>query len=223
MTLELIYFKACPFAQRTLIALETLGITFQKTLINPMDKPAWMADLTPMGQIPLLRVDGETVLFDSSAICEYLNDSHQGGLLPEDPLQRGRHRMMIEFAGECQKDFAGLISAAHEEAFNQARDALLKKLTWLEKQVSEKDPLFAGKNLSLMDIAYAPLFLRMKHLQEIVPFYTPSDLPRLQRWGENLLAEEAVKASIEGKFSMIFTMVIKSRGKGGFVEGKLAR
>ena len=111
MSLELIYFKACPFAQRTLIVLGQLGMEFTGTLINPMQKPDWMLEISPLGQIPLLRVDGETTLFDNSLICEYLNDSASGGLLDSDHLRRASQRMLIEFIGECQMGFGGLIAA----------------------------------------------------------------------------------------------------------------
>ncbi|MBF0455812.1 MAG: glutathione S-transferase family protein [Magnetococcales bacterium] len=218
MRLELIYFKACPFAQRTLIVLNRLGLEFTKTLINPMDKPAWMMEVSPMGQIPLLRVGESTVLFDSSVICEYLNERASGGLLPDNPLTRATYRGLIEFAGECQMNFAGLIAAPNQEAFNQTRDGVLKKLRWLETLVDEQGPLFSGSALSLVDVAYAPLFLRMQHLYGVTPFYQPEEFPRLSRWRDRVLAEQSVQESVDGDFAQIFRMVVKGRGKGGFVD-----
>lgn len=221
MALELIYFKACPFAQRTLIALEQLGLEFKKTLINPMDKPAWIFEFAPLGQIPLLRVAGQSVLFDSSVICEYLNDSSSGDLLPEAALERGRYRSIIAFAGDCQMNFGGLIAASDETMFNQQRDALLKKLGWIEGLLGSDGPLFAGEKFTMLDAAFAPLFLRMQHLQAVVPFYAPEDLPKITRWSQALLAQEAVQKSVDGDFSMIFKNVVRGRGKGGFVDSKL--
>jgi glutathione S-transferase len=218
MSLELIYFKACPFAQRVLVALEQLELGFQKTLINPMDKPAWMFEVTPMGQIPLLRVGGHTVLFDSSVICEFLNDVSSSTLLPENPLARGQYRGLVEFAGECQMNFGGLIAAPDEEKFRKAQGGLLKKLNWLEGLVDENGPLFAGAGFSMVDAAFAPLFLRMQHLQKVVSFYKEQDLPRISRWSGAVLAEKSVEKSVDGDFSMIFKNVVQGRGKGGFVH-----
>ena len=221
MSLELIYFKACPFAQRTLIVLGQLQLDFTKTLINPMQKPDWMFEISPLGQIPLLRVGGKSTLFDSSVICEYLNDTASGGLMPEDALGRAGYRGLIEFGGECQRNFGGLIAAANEEQFKQTGAGLLKKLRWLEGWVDENGPRFAGAELSLVDAAYAPLFLRMQHLQGVAPFYNAEDLPHIKRWSEALLAEKPVKESVDGDFSMIFRNVVKARGKGGFVDSKM--
>jgi glutathione S-transferase len=221
MSLELIYFKACPFAQRTLIALEQLDVEFTKTLINPKDKPDWVSEVTPSGQIPLLRIDGESVLFDSSVICEYLNDTAKGKLLPGNDLMRGQMRGLVEFAGECQMNFAGLIVAGDEETFNKMKAALLIKLTWLERQIDQNIPLFAASELTMVDVAFAPLFLRIKHLQNVVSIFTEESLPVISRWSEGLLAQKAVVESVEGDFSMIFKNVVNSRGKGGFVHSQM--
>ncbi len=221
MSLELIYFKACPFAQRTLIALGQLELEFTKTLINPMDKPAWISEVTPSGQIPLLRIDDETVLFDSSVICEYLNDTAKGKLLPGNDLTRGQMRGLVEFAGECQMNFGGLIVAGDEKTFNKMRAGLLKKLTWLERQIDKNIPLFAASELTMIDVAFAPLFLRIKHLQNVVSIFTAEGLPVISRWSEALLVKKVVEESVEGDFSMIFKNVVNSRGKGGFVHSQM--
>jgi glutathione S-transferase len=221
MSLEIIYFKACPFAQRSLIALGQLELEFTKTLINPMQKPEWMFEVSPSGQVPLLRVDGKDVLFDSSVICEYLNDTANGELLSVNSLNRAQQRSLVEFAGECQMAFAGLLAAPNEEKFNQGKAGLLKKFGWLEGQVDENGPLFADADLSMVDIAFAPLFLRLQHLQKVVSIFTPDDLPKISRWSEAVLRQKAVQESVEGDFSMIFKMVVGSRGKDGFVHKQM--
>jgi glutathione S-transferase len=221
MSLDLIYFKACPFAQRTLIALGHLGLEFSKTLINPMDKPAWMFEVSPSGQVPLLKVDEQEVLFDSSVICEYLNDTAQGSLLSSNALQRAKQRGLVEFGGECQMAFGGLLVAPNEEKFNQVKAGLLKKFGWLEAQVDEDGPLFAGEELSMVDLAFAPLFLRLLHLQKLVSVFTPEELPKISRWSSAVLEQKAVQESVEGDFSMIFKMVVGSRGKDGFVHKQM--
>ncbi len=221
MSLELIYFKACPFAQRTLIVLEELQLGFSKTLINPMDKPAWMFEVTPMGQVPLLRVKGETVLFDSSVICEFLNESAGGALLPDNPLSRAQYRAIVEFAGECQMNFGGMIAAADAEKFNAAKGGFIKKMTWLESLVDDHGPMFAGQGFSMVDAAFAPLFLRLQHLEKLTGVLDAAALPRIGRWSAAVLAHASVQASIEGDFSMIFKNVVRGRGKGGHIDGLL--
>ncbi|MBF0382450.1 MAG: glutathione S-transferase family protein [Magnetococcales bacterium] len=222
MSLELIYFKACPFAQRTLIALAGLGLDFTKTLINPKQKPEWMFEVSPSGQVPLLKVAGQSVLFDSSVICEYLNDTAKGKLLSADPLQRAQQRSLVEFAGECQMAFGGLIAAADEEKFNQVKASLLKKLNWLEGQVDAAGPLFAGGEMTMVDVAFAPLFLRMEHMQKVAVLFSADDLPKISRWNGAVLGQKAVAESIEGDFAPIFKMVVASRGKDGFIHKRMS-
>ena len=47
---------------------------------------------------------GETVLFESAVICEYLDETAPGPRLhPEDPLARAQHRAWIEVGGELAR------------------------------------------------------------------------------------------------------------------------
>lgn len=221
MDLELVLFKACPFAQRVVITLLQTKLVHRYTYINPGQPPEWLQKIVPMGQIPLLRVNGKAVLFDSSAINEYLNDLASGKLLPDDNLERGHCRCWIEFSGVCQREFGNLITAMDEIEFHEAGKKFLDKLSWLEGPLESGNGFFSRDRLSLVDIAYAPLFMRMQHLQDIVPFYQGANFPHIDRWQANLLALEVVQKSVDGNFYNIFRNMLQKRGKGGFVESHL--
>lgn len=64
--------------------LEELGVPYERTVLDPVTgenrTPEYLA-LNPTGKVPTL-VDGETVLFESGAICEYLAEKY-GQLIPE--------------------------------------------------------------------------------------------------------------------------------------------
>ncbi|TYK91382.1 glutathione S-transferase family protein, partial [Streptococcus dysgalactiae] len=96
-TLTLVSHHLCPYVQRAAIALSEKGIGFEKIMIDLADKPEWFAAISPLGKVPLLIVrqpDGsQTVLFESSVICEYIEET-QGRLRlhPVDPLTRAEHR-----------------------------------------------------------------------------------------------------------------------------------
>lgn len=221
MDLELILFKACPFAQRVVITLLQTKLAHRFTYINPGQPPEWLQKISPLGQIPLLRVDGQAVLFDSSAINEYLNDLAGGGLFPNDPLVKARCRCWIEYSGVCQRQFGALITAANAAEYEKAGKNLLNKLSWLEEQLESSSSFFTLDQLSLVDIAFAPLFMRMQQLQGLVPFYQTTDFPKLECWQSKLLAMEVVEKSIDGDFSAIFRNMIRKRGQGGFVASHL--
>ena len=79
-----------------LIALTEKGVAHRRHLIDLANKPAWFIAISPLGKVPLLRVEAEdgkeAVLFESAVICEYLEDTQPNPLHPVDPLARARHR-----------------------------------------------------------------------------------------------------------------------------------
>ena len=68
---------------------------FERINVDLSHKPAWFQALSPLGKVPLLKVpgkDGETVIFESAVILEYLEDTGPAPLHPREPLERARHR-----------------------------------------------------------------------------------------------------------------------------------
>jgi glutathione S-transferase len=59
-----------------------------------------VARLNPRGQVPIL-IDGDAVIRDSTAICEYLEETRpEPALMPPTPAARARCRMLEAFADE---------------------------------------------------------------------------------------------------------------------------
>ena len=61
MDFELISFKLCPFVQRAAIILHFKEIPFQTSTIDLADPPDWFRTISPLGKVPVLRLDGTTV------------------------------------------------------------------------------------------------------------------------------------------------------------------
>ena len=101
--LELVSHALCPYVQRAVIALTEKGVRFTRTIVDLDNKPAWFAAISPLGKVPLLRVD-DAVLFESAVICDYLDETLEPRLHPADPLERARHRAWIEFASTVLND-----------------------------------------------------------------------------------------------------------------------
>jgi len=159
MELELVSFTICPFVQRAVITLKHKQTPFRITHIDLSDPPDWFKAISPFGKVPVLKVDEQHVIFESAIIDEFLDDVTPGRLLPEDPLTRALNRSWIDFGSACLLDLSGMMHASDAESFNSKRDTLLSRLDWLEG-ILDKAPWFNGEALSLVDFAYAPLFMR---------------------------------------------------------------
>src|SRR5712675_3040700 len=93
--LKLISHKLCPYVQRAVIALTEKGVEFERIDIDLADKPDWFLKLSPLGKTPVLLV-GDTAIFESAVILEYLEETQSPTLHPADPLARAEHRAFIE-------------------------------------------------------------------------------------------------------------------------------
>ncbi len=218
MEIELILFDFCPYAQRALITMLYNGNPHTLTVIDPENLPPWFEQVSPLGKVPILRVDSKDTIFESSVINDYLNQISSHRLLPKNPLLKTQCRSWIEFGSACLSNVTSMIKAATAEKFDEARDDFLKNLRILEAQVDKQGPYFNGEQFTLVDSTYAPLFLRMKHLFDTVKFYEPEELPRIKSWSENLLVLDAVKNSVVGDFSEIFRHFVRRKGNGGYID-----
>ena len=62
-------------------------------------QPAYRA-INPQGRVPALELDDATVLIQSPAILEYLEETHPApALLPQDPVERARVRAVAAIIG----------------------------------------------------------------------------------------------------------------------------
>ena len=213
MSIELISYKLCPYVQRSLITLLHKGAEYRISYIDLADPPAWFAEISPLHKVPLLRVDGE-VLFESAVINEYLDETNGAPLMPSNPLQRARQRGWIEFGSELLGD-QWRLSTQSGERYDAARESLLGKLRTLQGQL-ERDggdgPFFAGDQLSLVDTAYAPLFMRHALLDGPLALTAAGEFPRLERWSEALLALPEVRQSVVPEFESLFRDYVRDAG-----------
>ena len=95
---------------RAWLALQATGATYQEVrlALYQSDSAAALARYSPSGRVPVLR-DGELVVWDSLAICEYLAERFPAaGLWPEDRDDRAHARAI---SAEMHAGFAALRDA----------------------------------------------------------------------------------------------------------------
>src|SRR3954453_12921316 len=139
--LKLVSHKLCPYVQRAAIALIEKGVPFERIDIDLAAKPDWFKAISPLGKVPLLRVTtghGETVLFESNVICEYIEETQPGAKLhPDDPLQRAQHRAWMEFGSAILSDLWGLETTGDASVFDAKRADLAAKFSRVEAALGE--------------------------------------------------------------------------------------
>ncbi len=211
MNLELISFKLCPFVQRSVITLLHKKEPYQITYIDLADPPPWFLDISPFGKVPVLKVDNDNILFESTVINEFLDDISGGELQPDDPLTKAVNRSWTEFGSSCLVDMFNLGLAKDQAVFEDKRDDIREKLERVEEVVGD-GPFFNGDGFSLIDTAYAPLFIRLSWLGDIVEVVDWAQIPKMSAWKANLLAHPAVQASILPEVPAMYRRMLKSRG-----------
>ena len=211
MELELISFKLCPFVQSTIITLLQHNVDYKITYIDINDPPHWFEELSPTGQVPIVKVDGKQVIFESAVINEFINDAYNCHILPEDPLQRALQRSWAQYCASLLGDMFNLVGAETKDAMEDIEYDIHEKLEKLEAMKSDA-PFFYGENLGLIDSYFAGIVMRMNLLKPGVDLLEESKYPKLSKYAAHLLAQDSVKASVVDEFNDMYTGMIKKRG-----------
>lgn len=212
--LELISFKLCPFVQRAVIVLNEKGVDFDVTYIDLKNPPVWFKEISPLGQVPVLKV-GDEVLFESSVIQEYVDEVNPPSLHPENALKKAKNRAWISFAGDLNMLVFKMIQSKDKAGFDKVYQPILAKLMQIEAEHSGKD-FFNGGKFALIDAAYAPLLMRLDLVSNLCDIAFLSSTPKMKSWSHKLLAMDCIKKSVVDDFEQIFT------GMLGNVNGYLA-
>jgi glutathione S-transferase len=212
---ELISFKICPFVQRSIIVLQEKNVDYDITYINLKEPPAWFKAISPLGKVPVLKV-GDEVVFESAVIMEYLDEVNPPSLHPADPLRKAHNRAWIEFASTLFMCQFNMVMAQDQEACDKAEQELRDKLTLVNAQI--KGPLFNGEEFSLIDAAYAPLFMRIALLEQWQPMGLLEGMPKMQTWSEKLLARPSVERSVVEELPQLYRGHISASGGYGAIR-----
>jgi glutathione S-transferase len=174
-----------PFAYKVRVALYEKAIAFEKHALRTAAERDELRRRNPRDEVPALQ-DGETVLYDSTVICEYLEEKCPAPpLMPTDPAKRARCRA-LELIADTQLDGClYIMGIARLNRSLQARvpDAPARAAEMLKKHHANFERELAGGDyfvdaFSLADIAVYP------HLRSAVFLGYPvsDEFPKLQAW-----------------------------------------
>ena len=149
--------------------MRTLPIPFEERLVPLQEGSCWDAfrAFSPNGRVPCLH-DGNTVVWDSLAIIEYLAERHPG-VWPGDAEARAWARSV---ASEMHSGFSALrgqcsMNCGLRVRLNAMDDALAADVArideiWTEGRKRFAGPYLAGSAFTAADAFFAPVVFRVQ-------------------------------------------------------------
>jgi len=199
MSIKLYDFTTSPNCQRVKVVLEEKALPYELVPVDlrkkEQKKPEYLA-MNPYGKVPVI-VDGDTILYESCMINEYLDEKYPDPpLMPKDPAARARVRILIDYG-------INHTNAAHQAirqemmkpegerdntALADAKKLFVEQLQPLEHELEGKE--YMAGDFSLLDAAHVPRIMR--HVEwGVLP--DPS-LPLLNAWYERMKTRPSMKA-----------------------------
>ena len=216
---------------RPWLLLSELGIPFEERLESfaPGTGSSWQAfrAFSPNGKVPCLR-DGDTVVWDSLAITEYLAERHPA-VWPADPKARAWARCAV---AEMHSGFSALRTHCAMSCGLRIRlpDDLPAALRsdiaridelWNEGLTRFGGPFLAGNAFGAVDAFFAPVAFRIQTyglaLGDAAGAYAQRlrELPPMRRWYADALQEHWRDAEHEEEVKQFGTLLADLRAPAG--------
>jgi glutathione S-transferase len=163
--------KWSTWSMRPWLALKRAGASFDETVITLREAGVTeeIAKHSPSGRVPVLR-DGDLVVWDSLAICEYLADKFpQAGLWPADPQRRAlaraasaeMHSGFPSLRGECPMDIGLRCVIDLAEATREDVRRMVHLWNDLRGRYAANGPFLVGE-WSIADAFFTPAATRFR-------------------------------------------------------------
>ena len=208
--IKLVTSKFSPYGHRVEMVLIEKNIPYEKEEINLQNRPDWFVKDAPLGKVPLLYV-GDKVLFESLAICEYLEEAFPNNPIhPKDPLVKANHRAWMEFSSAILAATFAVIFAQNQEEFEIKKAELSTKLEILNKFL-KFNPYFEGQAFSLVDICFAsafkPLsFIDTKFTLEIFDLYK-----NVASYAEGVVTRGSLHKALPSNYEEVFKSFLERK------------
>jgi glutathione S-transferase len=188
------------FSSKTKVVLEEKRLPYRVERVKIGDiwkKTPEVLEKNPLGKVPWID-DGETRVYDSTVINEYLEERYaEPPLLPGDPLARARVRALENYGDEIV--LSGAVpriwmpwwappEQRNEEDMAQARETLRSRaLPFLEKTLAGRE--YVAGAFSLADAPYMALAMVLQ-----VDGMKLDDFPTFAAYVERLRARPSYRA-----------------------------
>ena len=193
----------CPFVQRVTAVLEAKKLEYEVEYVDLMNLPDWFIEISPNAEVPILLTDNNAVLFESFAICEYLEEMYPPDLHPKNLEKKAIHRAwarqaVTQYLVQCSTQ-----RSATEEILEKNTKVFVQLFTKVEKVLGE-GPFFDGEKLSMVDTAWIPILHRSALIKNFTGFDFLEGYPKVIQWQQALLQTDALKYSVPEVFEEYF-------------------
>ena len=137
-----------PYVRRVAVSLVVLGVPFERRLLSVFRHAEEMRRFNPLGRVPALVLDDGTVLIDSAAILDHLDDLV------------GPDRALLPRAGAARRDglrvmalATGCIDKAMAIAYEHRRPRELMDANWIARCRGQLDAGLAALEESVQPSA----------------------------------------------------------------------
>lgn len=159
------------------------------------------------------------MLFESSVIVEYLEETQPKPLHPQAPLSKARHRAWMEFGSSILADIWIIETTPDEAAFRAKTKLLKEKFTKIENALNI-GPYFAGENFSIVDAVFAPVFRYFDVFDRILDLGIFDGLPKVQAWRKALASRPSVANAVVPHFRDLLRNFL--RKQKGYIATRMA-
>ncbi|XP_050351610.1 pyrimidodiazepine synthase-like [Nymphalis io] len=187
--------RYCPYAQRTILALNAKQIDYEVVNINLVEKPEWLIRKSALGKVPSIEIKEDVCIYESLITVEYLDEVYpQRPLLPKDPVKKAFDKITVETTGAIQTIFFKAVTAP-DTITDETVKAYHRALKFIEDQLKSRDTTFlGGAEPGYADYMIWPWFERVQgykngdHRIKIDPL----KYPLLMQYIDNMLKDPAV-------------------------------
>ncbi len=209
MKLELISHALCPFVHRAAIMLREKGVPFTRRIVDLKNKPDWFLAISPRGKVPVLVADG-VALFESAAICEFLDETNPPPVLPADPFERARQRAWVEVANDLLAAQFKLFTAAERGEAEKARAVVDALLVRFEEAIAAG--LLSETAFGLIHVAVTPALHRFIVVGDRLGVDLLARTPSLAALSRRLATRPSVTETVSKDFGDQFIQILVERG-----------
>ncbi|NER34480.1 MAG: glutathione S-transferase family protein [Oscillatoria sp. SIO1A7] len=205
--MKIVSFKICPFVQRVTAILQAKGVDYDIEYIDLSNKPQWFLDISPNGQVPILVTDDDSILFESDAIVEYLDEVAGTPISSENPVKKAQDRAWSYLASKNYLVQCSAQRSPDAKTLEERATKLSKAFGKIEARLGEGQ-YADGDRIGMIDIAWLPLLHRASIVERQSGYDFLGDFPKVKRWQQNLLAtgipEKSVSEDFKDRFNAFY-------------------